>query len=91
MLVLYDKKVSKGEYKLGRVTKVYPDCNGIVRTVTVGFRKTNAREPLLPYVSKMLEEVMVGVQRVCVICPVEEQALGGGEENGAEVTVSDDD
>ena len=34
---------------------------------------------------------MVGVQRVCVICPVEEQALGGGEENGAEVTVSDDD
>ena len=43
VLVLYDKKVSKGEYKLGRVTKVYPDCNGIVRTVTVGFRKTNAR------------------------------------------------
>ena len=55
------------------------------------FGRLTHGEPLLPYVSKMLEEVMVGVQRVCVICPVEEQALGGGEENGAEATVSDDD
>ena len=91
MLVLYDRKICKGEYKLGRVTKVHPDCNGIVRTVTIGFRKTDVREPLLPYVPKVLDEVTVGVQRVCVICPVEEKRLGGGKEDGAEVTVSDDD
>ena len=58
---------------LGRVTQIHPDCHGIVRTVTVGFRKTGAREKMLPYVSKALEEIKLGVQRVCVICPVEEQ------------------
>ena len=90
VLVLYDRKVGKGEYKLGRVTKVHPDCNGIVKTITVGFRRTDSREKVLPYIPKVLDEVTVGVQRVCVICPVEEQGLGGSEENGAEVTVSDD-
>ena len=41
VLDLYDRRIGKGEYKLGRVTKVHPDCNGIVRTGTVGFRRTN--------------------------------------------------
>ena len=68
---------------------MHPDCYGVVRTVTVGLKKIDKREPALPYIPKALDEVTVGVQRVCVICPVEEQGLGGGEENGAEVTVSD--
>ena len=73
VLVLYAKKLGKGDYVLGRVTQIHPDCHGIVRTVTVGFRKTGARDKMLPYVSKALEEIKLGVQRVCVICPVEEQ------------------
>ena len=73
VLVLYAKKLGKGDYVLGRVTRIHPDCHGIVRTVTVVFRKTSAREKMLPYVSKALEEIKLGVQRVCVICPVEEQ------------------
>ena len=89
MLVLYDRKLGKGEYRLGRVVGVHPDCHGVVRTVTVGMKKNDKKEPALPYISKALDEVTVGVQRVCVICPVEKQGLGGGEESGAEVMVSD--
>ena len=39
VLVLYEKKVGKGTYKLGRVIAVHPDSHGVVRTVTVGVRK----------------------------------------------------
>ena len=73
VLVLYEKKVGKGTYRLGRVTDVHPDIHGIVRTVTVGLRKSDKREKLLPYVSKPLVEMKLGVQRVAVIGPVEEQ------------------
>ena len=73
VLVLYEKKVGKGTYRLGRVTDVHPDIHGVVRTVTVGLRKTDKREKLLPYVPKPLVEIRLGVQRIAVICPVEEQ------------------
>ena len=52
VLVLYAKKLGKGDYVLGRVTQIHPDCHGIVRTVTV-----DAREKMLPYVSKALKEI----------------------------------
>ena len=38
VLVLYDKKVGKGEYRLGRILEVFPHAHGIVRTVVVGMR-----------------------------------------------------
>ena len=49
VLVLYEKKVGKGVYKLGRVLKVHPDVHGVVRTITVGMRRSDVREPTLPY------------------------------------------
>jgi len=73
VLVLYEKKVGKGTYRLGRVLATHPDSHGVVRTVTVGMRKTDKREKLLPYVPKPLAEIKLGVQRVAVIWPVEEQ------------------
>ena len=76
VLVHHEKKVGKGTYKLGRVLKVHPDKHGVVRTVTVGMRRTDSREPALPYRPKQLEEFRLGIQRLAVICPVEEQ---GGE------------
>ena len=65
--------MGKGVYKLGRVLKVHPDAHGVVRTITVGMRRSDVREPTLPYVPKALDEIKLGVQRVAVICPVEEQ------------------
>ena len=73
VLVLYEKKVGKGIYRLGRVLATHPDEHGVVRTVTVGMRKVDKREKLLPYVPKPLSEIRLGIQRIAVIWPVEEQ------------------
>ena len=76
VLVQYQKKLGKGEYRLARVTKVHPDHNNVVRTVTVGMRRRNTREPALPYIPGPLVEMELGVQRLAVISPVEEQENG---------------
>ena len=39
VLVLYDKKVGTGDYRLGRIIKTFPDAHGNVRTVVVGMRR----------------------------------------------------
>ena len=76
VLVLYEKKIGKGDYKLGRVIATHPDAHGIVRTVTVGLRlRGKDKENSLTYVPKALDELRLGVQRVAVICPVEEQSV----------------
>ena len=87
VLVLYAKKIGKGDYRLGRIMSVRPDCHNVVRTVVIGLRKRDVREKPLPYVPKALEEVELGVQRVCVICPIEEQGVqtGSKEEVGHKV------
>ena len=72
VLLKYDSKVSKGRYRLARVTQVHPDSVGRVRTVTVGMRPRQAKEKPLPYKPK-ITEFEVGVQRLVVILPIEEQ------------------
>ena len=79
VLVEYAKKMTKADYRLARVTAVHPDPHGVVRTVTVSMRPRDSRErvsdrpPFLP--NKPLVELRLGVQRVVVILPVEEQGL----------------
>ena len=51
--------------------------HGRVRTVTVVFRKRDIREKLLPYVGKPMEHMTIGVQRLAVIFPAEEQVETG--------------
>ena len=75
--ILYDKKIGKGEFKMGRVLSVHPDSHGTVRTVTVGMR---GKDPAGPYVPKALTELKLGLQSVAVICPVEEQSQVSGTE-----------
>ena len=58
----------KDDYILARVTKVHPDGKGLVRRVTVKFRKKNSREPKDTCKSKMVEEV-VAVQRLVLLEP----------------------
>ena len=79
VLVLYEKKVSKGTYKLGRLLESHPDAHGHVRTITVGIQgkdKANA----LTYVPRPLEQHRLGVQRVAVVLPVEDQDLGAEDQ-----------
>ena len=78
VLVLYDKKVGKGEYRLGRILRTYPDTHGVVRTVVVGMRGRN-KDRSATYTPQALDEYRLGVQRIAVICPVEEQHLEPNE------------
>ena len=73
VLLKTDSKLGKGEYRLGKVLKTWPDEEGIVRTVTLGMRKRRgqAREGRL-VCQQGLEESIIAVQRLVVIQAAEE-------------------
>jgi hypothetical protein len=54
VLLLTVTKFGKGKYKIGRITQVFPDPHGLVRTTEVEMRPTS-KEPGLPYRSKQLQ------------------------------------
>ena len=62
------------DYRLAKVTKVHPDKLGLVRTVTVGYRRRNKREvnTIDNYRSKPLVEEQVAVQRLSLLVPANE-------------------
>ena len=80
VLIMYEKKVSKGDYRLARVMSMRKDCHGRVRSVTVGFRGKDKSSTTLPYIPKPLNDLTLGVQRLAVICPIEEQTGNSGGE-----------
>ena len=90
VLLKYDAKFSKDRYRLAKVTKVHPDKGGVVRTVTVGMRPRHVREPSLPYKAKPLSEFAVGVQRLVVILPKEEQEMNEALEETTDAGEDDD-
>ena len=90
VLVLYEKKVSKGTYKLGRIIDVHPDAHGRVRTVTVGMRGKDASSDAT-YVPKALEKHRLGIQRIAVICPAEDQDLDAEDTNKQDLAASRQD
>ena len=65
------------DYKLAKVTDVYPDEQGVVRTVQVSYRKRYKREPVEVYRSKPLVSEKVGVQRLTLLQPVDEDLPTG--------------
>ena len=66
------------DYKLVKVTKVKPDAQGVVRTVKVAYRQRKSREKREVCSTKLVEEE-VGVQRLCLLHPWEEDIHGGEE------------
>ena len=81
VMLRYDGKVSKDKYRLARVQEIHPDSKGVVRTVTIGLRPRHAKEGALPYRHKPLTEFVVGIQRLIVILPQEEQAVSGADQD----------
>ena len=63
----------KDEYRIGRVTETHPDKSGLVRSVTVAFRKRNIRESATEYKSKPLVEEIMAVQRLSLLVSASEQ------------------
>ena len=76
VLFMYSKNVGKGDYRLVKVLEVFEDVHKVVRTVKVGFRRRSTRESPLPYISRLLDTMEVGVQRLVVVCAMEEQNGG---------------
>ena len=70
-LLKYEGKI-QGKYRYCRVVSVHPDEHGVVRTVEVSLRPRNRGEKSLPYRSKPVEVMTVGVQRLVLIVPNEE-------------------
>ena len=84
--------MSNDLYRLARITRVHPDSFGVLRTVTVGLRPQHAQEKTLPYKTKPLNVFPVGVQRLVVVLPKEEQdyQLGICNEDVPNKTAGDD-
>ena len=64
---------------------MHPDPHGVIRTVTVAFRPRDTREKVLerpPYLKdKEPVRLRIGIQRLCVVQPVEEQGHGPGDQD----------
>ena len=74
----------KDDYILARVTQVHPDGKGLVRRVTVKFRRKNSRESREVCKSKMMEEV-VAVQRLVLLEPVPRPELSSALNGSSDV------
>ena len=79
-LLRYEGKVGKGDYKLCKVEEMQPDNKGLVRTVTVAFRPLSAKKSL-PYHSKELTKMIVGVNSVVLISCKAEKVFSNAENN----------
>ena len=74
VLVRYTSKVTKPEFRLGQVSKVFPDQHRVVRDVEVITRSRRGKmEDLLEYKPRKFDEQKLPVQRLAVMLPLEEQ------------------
>ena len=71
-MLYYDGNL-KDDYRLAKVLEVYPDQNGLVRTVKIGYRQRNKTERAEVYKKKSLVKEDVAVQRLCLLVPYEEE------------------
>ena len=72
-LLKFNNKMDAGDYRLCRVSKVYPDAQGLVRTVDIQYRVRDPREKSLPYKSKSLLTTKVPVQRLVLLYSMVEE------------------
>ena len=67
------------DYRLAKVTKVFPDKRSIVRTVQISYRRRDKREKASDYKSKGLVTEEVAVQRLSLLQAVREDRPSGIE------------
>ena len=73
VVMLYYQGNLKDDYRLAKVFKVHPDTRGLVRTVTIGYRRRNKKEKATVYQKKALTMEQVSVQRLCLLVPIDEK------------------
>ena len=60
-------KFGTRQFQIGRITRVMPDINSVVRTVEIEMMPKNTRETLLPYKSKVLMKQTITIQRLVLL------------------------
>ena len=73
VVMLYYSGNLKDEYRLAKVFDTHPDKKGLVRTVTIGYRKRNKTEKATPYKVKPLVMEKVAVQRLHLLVAADEK------------------
>ena len=68
----YLRKVGQDDWRLAVVVVADPDDDGVVRTVSVGFRPRHKSDSGKPYASKAEQTMTIGAQRFAVLMAVEE-------------------
>ena len=66
-LLRYDVKLGKPMFRLCRITQVFPDEKGDVRTVEIELRPRDTRERPLPYIPKDNKPMVMSVQRLALL------------------------
>ena len=65
------------DYRIAKVSDVFPDRRNLVRTVEVSYRRRDKREDPEVYKSKPLSSEKIGVQRLALLQGVGEQVPTG--------------
>jgi hypothetical protein len=69
----YQSGMGRPSWRLCRVVAVHPGDEGVVRTITVAYRSTVLGEKVLPYKTKNMTEMVIGVQRFALLYRVHNQ------------------
>ena len=78
VLLKYNQTVGPDKYRLAKITETHPDKHNIVRTVTVALRDLKKIRKEKRTESKAPQtQLTVGIQRLVVILPVEENWVHG--------------
>ena len=91
VLVRYQKKFSKPGWRMARITRVFPDDKGRVRTVEVAARPRHKSDVGKPYIPKDLEIMTVPVQRLVVMVAAEDLDKLPPADDSTHVCDDDDD
>ena len=67
----------KAEYRIGKVTEVFPDRDGVVRKVAVMYKHCNPKDRVAEYTGSREQVIIRPVQRLALLLPVN----GAGNNN----------
>ena len=73
VVLLSDKNEMRGAWKLARVSEAFQSSDCKVRRVTLQYKNIPDNEPTNQYVAHKFVTIKRPVQKLIVICPVEEQ------------------
>ena len=75
VVMIQDSNLVRGNWKLGKVSNVYPGADGKVRRVDVQYKNLTVNEPMKQYQGKGYVTVQRPVQRLVLLIPIDENKI----------------